>query len=79
MSTENTKLCELRLKKNLSQNKLAVITGISVRTLQCYEQKARPIDGASLDILCSLCLALDCKIEDLLENKDLRTKYKMVK
>lgn len=66
-----TKLQAIRKLKGYSQNDLAVITGISKRTLQHYEVKQMLIDGAGLDKLVPLALALDCKISDLLEDQNL--------
>ena len=76
-----TKLQKLRVKKNLTQQELSAITGISVRTLQQYEQynSDRSVNTARLESICELCLALGCKIEDILEDKNLIVKYKAVK
>ena len=76
---EETNLKRIRQKKGLSQKQLAVISGVTLRSIQCYEQRDRDIDGAHLSALCDLCLALDCKIEDIIESKDLLVKFKMVK
>lgn len=76
---ENTKLKKYRVRKGLSQTELSILTGIPVTTIRCYEQKKRPIDGASLKHLCNLAIALDCQICDLLESKSLAAKYKKVK
>ena len=63
-----SKLQELRKNKGLSQNDLALICNMSKRTLQHFEQGSSLIDGAGLDKLVPLALALDCKISDLLED-----------
>lgn len=76
---EETKLQRLRVKKGLSQSNLSVVTAVPIRTIRSYEQKTRPIEGARLDVLCALCIALDCKIEDILEDKTLIEKYRLVK
>ena len=65
------KLQQLRKNKNLSQNDLANITGLSKRQLQHYEQGSCIIDGAGLDKLVPLALALECKISDILEDSQL--------
>lgn len=77
--TEHTKLQTARINKGYTQNQLSVVAGISVRTIQCYERKARDIDGAGLETLCDLSIALDCKIEDILESKDLIEKFRLAK
>lgn len=75
----DTKLARMRVKKGFSQDSLSAVTGVPKRTIQCYEQQTRPIDGARLDTLCDLCFALDCKIEDIIESKDLIEKYRITK
>lgn len=76
---EETKLQKLRVKKGLSQKQLAAIAGVTPKAIQCYEQKTRPIEGARLNTLCSICFALDCKIEDILEDKSLIEKFRLAK
>lgn len=76
---EITKLQRLRVAKGLSQNDLAAISGIPIRRIQHYEQLARPIDGARIETLCDLCLALDCKLEDLIESKSIIAKLRKTK
>lgn len=66
-----TKLQNLRKLNNLSQNDLAVQTGISKKMVQHYEIGYRSIDGAGLDKLVPLAIALNCKISDMLENETL--------
>lgn len=68
-----SKLQELRKAQGLSQNELAIKSGINKRLIQAYEQmKDRSLDGAGLDKLIPLALALNCKISDILENEELR-------
>lgn len=69
-------LQEIRKKRGYSAGKLADITGVSVRNIQHYESGYRDINGAKLDTLCSLALALDCKIENILTDEDLKRKFK---
>ena len=76
---KETKLQKLRVAKGYSQSELAEASGVPKRTIQCYEQETRPIDGARLPYLCDLSIALDCKIEDILESEELIEKFKEVK
>ncbi len=76
---KQTKLQRLRVKKGLSQSELAAISGIPISRIQHYEQQVRTIDSARLDTLCALCMALNCKIEDLLESKEIIEKLRMTK
>lgn len=63
---KNSRLQNTRLAAGLSQSQLAAATGLNVRTLQCYEQGAKDINNAKLATLLKLCLALDCKLGDIL-------------
>ncbi len=72
-------LQEMRKKKGYSAATLSDITGISVRSIQHYESGYRDINTAKLETLCTFALALDCKIENIVTNEDLKRKFKKVK
>ena len=76
---KETKLQKIRVSKGLSQGQLAAVSGVTARAIQCYEQEIRPIEGARLETLCAIAFALDCKIEDILEDKTLIERYRLVK
>lgn len=76
---EDTKLQKMRVAKGFSQKDLSVVTGVTVRTIQCYEQRTRSIDSARLKTLCALALGLNCRIADILEDEKLIDRYKMVR
>ena len=61
-------LKRIRESRGLSQNELAEQSGINVRNIQMYEQRANNIDKAQAHILYKLSRVLGCDIEDLLEN-----------
>lgn len=62
------KLQEIRQLRGLSQNELSEATGINIRTIQHYESGYRSIDSAHLETLCSLAMALKCRITDIVED-----------
>ena len=62
-----TALTRFRVLSGLSQSELAERSGINVRIIQAYEQKARDINKAQLVTVASLAKALDCDVLDLLE------------
>lgn len=64
------KLKEVRQARGLSQSQLAEKTGINVRTLQHYEQGSKVFDHARIDTLLRVCVALDCKLEEIIENPE---------
>ena len=59
----------LRIKSGKSQSKLADETGLSIRTLQMYEQGHREIANARIDVLLKICIALNCGLEELISSK----------
>lgn len=65
--TGETKLKKIREAAGLSQNELAVKSGVSLRSIQMYEQRNNDIDKAQGHTLYKLSVALGCEVEDLLE------------
>lgn len=76
---KETKLQKKRIEKGLSQNDLENISGVKKRKIQSYEQEDTSIDRARLETLCDLSIALDCKIEDILEDESLVKKFMQTK
>lgn len=76
---EENKLQKKRVEKGLSQAELSALSGISQRTISSYEQNLRNIKCAKLETLCSFCRALDCKIEDIIDDKELIIRFNKVK
>lgn len=62
-----TRLKLLRSRLGFSQSQLANASGVKLRNIQLYEQKVNNIDKASGITLYKLARALNCSIEDLLE------------
>ena len=62
-----TKLKVRRVESGLSQRELAEITGVTLRTLQEYEQERKDISKAQVAYLIMLAKALCCDVEDLVE------------
>lgn len=63
----STNLKRRRESQGLSQQKLATYSGVSVRTIQQYEQRQKDINKAQALRLCDLAHVLSCKVEDLME------------
>ena len=68
----STALSECRLKKlresrGLSQAELARISGVSLRSIQMYEQRVNDIDKAQAQTVYKLSRVIGCTMEDLLE------------
>ena len=56
-----------RTAAGYSQRELAERSGVSVRMIQKYENRAKDINNAAAETLFSLAKTLGCRIEDLLE------------
>jgi DNA-binding XRE family transcriptional regulator len=64
---KDTKLKQMRKKRNLSQSELSYLSGISLRSIRAYEQRVNDVSKAEGITLYNLSNALNCKIEDILE------------
>ena len=64
---KQTKLCTLRKICGYSQSQLSKKAGVSLRSIQMYEQRQKNINKASVQTLYSICKVLGCNIDDLLE------------
>lgn len=62
----HSKLQNTRLTNEMSQSQLANAANINPRMLQYYEQGAKDLSGAKLATLLKICLALNCKLEDII-------------
>ena len=63
----DTHLRRQRLAAGLSQSELAARSGVNIRNIQQYEQRAKDINRAAAISLQSLARVLGCRIESLLE------------
>ena len=69
-----TNLKYMRNKAGLSQSELAELSGISIRTLQQYEQRQKNINNAKAETLVILAKVLCCGVEELIEHVEV-SKY----
>jgi len=73
-----TNLRRIRTDKGITTTELASKSGVSYRTLLHYETGERNIDGAKLDTLISIAMALNVDIRDILESNLLIAKLTML-
>ena len=62
-----TNLKRIRSYYGITQASLAKYSGVSLRSIQMYEQRNKDINKASVDTVHSLAKTLGCDIEDLME------------
>lgn len=67
-AVRETRLKTIRQNRGLSQTELAQLSGVSLRSIQMYEQKVNDIDKAQAGTVYRLSRVLGCMLEDLLEN-----------
>ena len=64
---KETNFAKYRKAANLSQSALAKYSGVSLRSIQMYEQRQLDINAAQVIKLLQLSRVLGCQIEDLIE------------
>ena len=64
---KDTNLKRIRTAYGYSQAELARQSGVSLRSIQMYEQRHKDINKASAETLYSIAKVLGCTIEDLIE------------
>ena len=62
-----TNLKRIRISYGITQAELAQRSGVTLRSIQMYEQRNKNINKASVDTIYSLAKVLGCTMEDLLE------------
>ena len=60
-------LKRIREDKQISQSKLAELSGVNLRIIQKYEQGDRDINKAQAETVYKLAQALDVTVEDLIQ------------
>ncbi|MBE5959465.1 MAG: XRE family transcriptional regulator [Lachnospiraceae bacterium] len=68
--TKETNLSIIRKKSGLSQRELSNLSGVNIRSIQQYEQRAKDINKAAAYSIKELARVLACRMEDLLEYKN---------
>ena len=64
------------LDKELTKPQVAKMSGVPFWSIDGYYQDKRQINTAPLETLIKLSLALDCKIEDIIDDADRVAKIK---
>ena len=70
ISYKNDNLQRLRQAAGLSQSQLASKAGVNTRMLQFYEQGSKDINNAKLSTLLKICAVLNCRLSDILTDKE---------
>lgn len=69
------KLKEIRIQSNLTQKELSQRSGVSLRTLQDYEQGKKNLISANVATVFKFAIVLGVNGEDLIDYDNLREQY----
>lgn len=69
-NTINTKLKAMRIRSGLTQREVAEKIGMNIKLYAQYEQGAKSFDSVNLRVMLTVCLALGCKIEEVIESEE---------
>ncbi len=64
---KDTNLKRIRTAYGCSQSELAKLSGVTLRSIQMYEQRRKDINKASAETLYNIAKVMGCTIEDLIE------------
>ena len=74
LDSQESVLKSIRQLKNISQNELSILSGVSLRSIQMYEQKKKNISKASFEIVKRLANSLSVNPEELYESSQVDNK-----
>lgn len=57
----------------MTQKELAEKSGVEIQSLMCYESGKRKLDNAKLEIILKICIALKCKLKDIIEDENIKS------
>ena len=66
----NTKLKALRVARGITQREMVERTGINPGTYSQYEQGVKNFDNARINVILRVCVVLNCRIDDVIEDPE---------
>lgn len=66
----STKLKALRVARGITQREMVERTGINAGTYSQYEQGVKNFDNARINVILRVCVVLNCRINDIMENPE---------
>lgn len=69
LNSYKSNLKRIRVSSGLSQDELASLSGVNIKSISLYEQCPEKINKASIDTVFYLAESLNCNIEDLMERE----------
>ena len=65
----NSNLKKVRMMRKLTQDELAGLSGVNIKSLSAYEQQPEKLSNASITTVYKLSQALNCDVMDII-NKE---------
>ena len=69
LSKINSQLKKVRMMRKLTQDELAALSGVNIKSLSAYEQQPDKLSNASMTTVYKLSQALNCDVMDII-NKE---------
>lgn len=66
----STKLKALRVARGITQREMVERTGINPGTYSQYEQGVKNFDNARINVILRVCVVLNCRIDDVMEDPE---------
>lgn len=70
LSRQESSLARIRRTKNISQKELSIMSNVSLRSIQMYEQRQKSISKASFETIRNLAKSLSVDIDELYDSSD---------
>lgn len=74
LSKINSKLKKARLCKQLTQDGLAELSGVNIKSIAAYEQNPEKLSSASVSTVYKLADSLGCEMIDIINTDTIDTK-----
>ena len=71
LSKYKSRLKRKRLSMKFTQQELADLSGINIKSIASYEQSPEKINKASVETILKLCDCLGCEIDDIIDKESL--------
>jgi len=67
LNSYKSNLKRMRVISGMTQQELAALSGVNIKSISAYEQNPATVNKASCDTLFYLAESLNCEIEDIME------------
>lgn len=74
LSKINSNLKKIRMLRKLTQDELAGLSGVNIKSLSAYEQQPEKLSTASVSTVYKLAQALNCDVMDIVNKEFLEKK-----